>query len=164
MFGFNPYCDHLGVPESGRSALIQMADALVGTSNLIAIYIPEGTEDVYEAGAKRGRIVGAVRLLEMPEGSAIEDYYYDDVVDGSRRWPFGWPCQPVFAPAISDCPPLREYVEHFFGSGSFSGYVSRFQRGPFELDAKVGQAINDDFDEFDVLRSAKAEGQRRTKG
>ena len=42
-----------------------MADELVGTKDLIAIYVPEGTEDVYEPGAMRGRVVGAVGRLSV---------------------------------------------------------------------------------------------------
>ena len=33
---------------------------LVGTSGLVAIYISEGTEDVYEPDGMRGRVMGAV--------------------------------------------------------------------------------------------------------
>jgi hypothetical protein len=150
MFGFDANCTHLGVPENGKSKLLDMSDRVVGRSVLVAIYIPEGTEDVYQAGAKRGRVVGAVRLLEMPDDKTIEDYFYDDW-DGSRRWPYGWPCEPVYAPPVSLCPPLREHIEHLNGNGSFAGYVSRFQLGPFELEPDVRDALNGDFEELPRL-------------
>jgi len=50
-----------------------MARELVGQPGLVAIYIPEGRQGVYEPGSKRGRVVGGVRLTAMPEGRRIED-------------------------------------------------------------------------------------------
>lgn len=148
LYGFGPDCEHIGVPENARAPLQEMADDLIGTSCLVAIFIPEGCEDVYEPGGKRGRVVGAVQLVEMPLRRRMEDYFYDDW-DGSRRWPIGWPCRVVYAPDESQCPSLREHVEHLFGSGSFGGYVSRFQHGPFELDQAMRERLNHDFAGFE---------------
>src|SRR5207244_9732157 len=138
---------HIGVPENARAPLQQMADDLVGSSRLVAIYIPEGTEDVYEPGGMRGRVVGAVRPLKMPPRRRMEDYFYDDW-DGSRRWPIGWPCKVVYAPDDSECPSFREHIEHLFGSGTFGNYVSRFQHGPFQLERNVRERLNRDFSQF----------------
>lgn len=55
MYGFDADCTHLGVPENARKSLMKMAQELVGTPGLIAIDIPEGTEDVYQAGDLKGR-------------------------------------------------------------------------------------------------------------
>ena len=143
-------CRHVAVPESGRAALQAMAVDLVRTPGQVAIYIPEGTEDIYRPGPSRGRVVGVVRLLPMPSGQRVEDYFYNDW-DGSRRWPIGWPCQVVYAPAVAECPSLREHVEHLFGGGSFGGYVSRFQRGPFALDEDMRERLNRDFAGFTPL-------------
>jgi hypothetical protein len=77
----------------------------------------------------------------------MEDYYYDDW-DGSRRWPIGWPCRLVCAPPVSQCPTLREHVESLFGPGSFQGYVSRFQHGPFLLEQAMQERLNRDFAQF----------------
>src|SRR5262245_53142467 len=109
MYGFDADCDHVGVPENARKSLIEMSKQLVGTTSLIAVYIPEGTEDVYKAGDLKGRIVGAVRLLRMPANKKVEDYFYDDW-DGSRRWPIGWPAKVVYAPEVSECPYFREHI------------------------------------------------------
>src|SRR3954447_22540853 len=103
FYRFRPECAYVGVPERGRAALLEMAADLVGTSGQVAIYVPEGTEDVYRPGPARGRVVGAVRLLPMPTGRRVEDYFYNDW-DGSRRWPIGWPCQVVYALAEAECP------------------------------------------------------------
>lgn len=84
MFGLDADCTRLGVPENGKSKLIEMAEMMVGRSALVAVYIPEGTEVVYQAGAIRGRVVGAVRILKMPHDHTIDDYSYDDW-DGTRR-------------------------------------------------------------------------------
>jgi hypothetical protein len=143
-YGFSATFDHIGAPENARAALQAMAADLVGSSGLVAIYIPEGTEDVCQAIGMRGRVVGAVKLLPMPPGRHIEDFFYNDW-DGTRRWPIGWPCQAVYAPPVAECPALREHVETLFGAGSFGGYVSQFQRGPFSLVAAMRERLNRDF-------------------
>lgn len=150
MFGFGRDCDHIGVPENARATLLEMTDELIGTSGLIAIYIPEGTEDIYEPGGMRGRVVGAVKLVKIPPRRKMEDYFYDDW-DGSRRWPIGWPCKVVYAPDEFDCPFLREHVEHLFDSGNFGSYVSRFQHGPFELEPAMRDRLNRDFAQFEQI-------------
>ena len=80
----------------------------------------------------------------------MEDYYYDDW-DGSRRWPIGWPCETVYAPEETECPFLREHVEHLFGPGSFGSYVARFQHGPFELEPAMRERLNRDFAQFEQI-------------
>jgi hypothetical protein len=150
MYGFNRDHDHVGVSEGAMANLMAMASDLVGLPGLVAIYIPEGTQDVYEPGSKRGRVVGAVRLTPMPSGCRVADYFYNDW-DGTRRWPIGWPCSVVYAPEVSLCPSLREHVEHVFGPGSFRGYVTRFQRGPFRLEAETRERLNRDFARFKPL-------------
>lgn len=151
LYGFGPDCEHIGVPENARAPLQAMAGELVATQGLAAIYIPEGTEEVYEPGAMRGRVVGAVRLVQMPPGRRMEDYFYDDW-DHTRRWPIGWPCEVIYAPGESEGPSLREHVEHVYGAGSFSGYVSRFQLGPFALEPRMRERLNRDFARFQRLR------------
>jgi hypothetical protein len=148
LYGFAPDCEHIGVPDNARAPLQEMAHELVGTPGLVAIYIPEGTEDVYQPEGMRGRVVGAVRLVNMPSGAKMEDYFYDDW-DGSRRWPIGWPCEVVYAPEESECPFLREHVEHLFGPGTFGSYVGRFQHGPIKLEQPMRERLNRDFAQFD---------------
>ena len=150
QYGFGPDETHIGVPENGRARLQELANELVRTSGLVAIYVPEGTEDIYQPGEMRGRVVGAVQLVEMPPRRKMEDYFYDDW-DGSRRWPIGWPCEAVYAPAESKCPLLREHVEYLFGSGSFGNYVSRFQHGPFRLEPTMRGRLNRDFAQFEPI-------------
>ena len=135
---------HIGVPGSGRSALQKMADELIGTQGQVALYVPEGTDEVYRPGDKRGRVIAAVKLLEMPPGRKMDDYFYDDW-DGKRRWPIGWPCQLILAPPQHECPPLRDHVEHLFRTGSFGPYLARLQKGPFSLDAAMRERLNRDF-------------------
>ena len=144
LYGFGSECTHIGVPESARAVLHEMANELIGTTGLVAIYIPEATADVYQPGGMRGRVVGAVRFVPMPRGRRMEDYFYDDW-DGSRRWPIGWPCEVVYAPDVEECPLFREHVEHLHGPYSFGGYVSRFQHGPFEMELAMRERLNRDF-------------------
>jgi hypothetical protein len=146
-YGFGPDITHVGVPEIGLARLHQMARGLIGTPGLVAIYIPEGTEIGYPGVRLRGKVAGAVRLLPMPPERQPSDFFYRDL-DGSLRWPYGWPCQAVYAPPESECPSFREHVEHLFGGGNFGSYVSQFQRGPFELTAELQARLNRDFAEF----------------
>ena len=152
QYGFGPDETHLGVPENARDRLKEMENELVGSSGLVAIYIPEGTENDYNPWGKRGRVVGAARLVDMPPNGKMEDYFYRDL-DGSLRWPIGWPCEAVYALEESECPSLREYVEHLFGPGSFRGYVRRFHElGPFRLEPAMREALNRDFAQFEPRR------------
>jgi hypothetical protein len=138
---------HIAVPDTARTPLLEMAADLVGTDQVVALYVPEGTEEVYKPGAKRGRIICLVQLVGMPPNGKVEDYFYNDW-DGSRRWPIGWPARLVCAPPVTECPVLREHVESLFGAGSFAGYVRRFQKGPFPLEPAMRERLNRDFAQF----------------
>ena len=141
---------HIGLFGSARPSLIKMAAQLVGTDGLVALYLPEGTDDNYQPGKRRGRVIGAVKLCEMPEVRRVEDYFYNDPVDGTRRWPIGWPCRQVYAPDIEKCPVLREYVEA--EDWGFKSYLSRLhQKGPIELEPKIRDRLNRDFATFNRI-------------
>lgn len=150
MYGFSSEQTHVAVPDVVEGTLDQMAGGLVGSEDLIAIYIPEGTEEVYQPGNMRGRIVGGVQLRSMPHGKTIQDYYFEDW-DGSRRWPIGWPCKVIYAPPIDQCPVLRSIVDQVHGPNCFQPYVSRLQNGPFELDRGVADKIEAWFSKFPRL-------------
>jgi hypothetical protein len=128
LYDFSPNQSHIGAPARGEAKLREMACCLVGSDDLVAIYIPETTEAVYRPGNKRGRVVGGVQLVQKPEDRDIRDYQFKD--DPSLRWPFGWPCRAVYAPPVEECPMLRDIV----GPNSFRTYVGRLRHGPFELD------------------------------
>jgi hypothetical protein len=150
LYGFSLDQTHVAVTANARGPLLKMADELVGTDNLVAIYVPEGTEDVYEPGNMRGRIVGAVRLLEMPAGSGIEDYPIPDWDqhegvpgwDGSIRWPLGWPCAAVLAPDPAKCQTLRTLVSTVHPGKPFGDYALQFQHGPFRLGFEMQRTVN----------------------
>jgi hypothetical protein len=99
-----------------------MVEDILGTDDLVAIYIPKGTAEVYEPGEMRGRVVGAVRLLSMEPGKTTRDYFYRDW-DKKMRWPLGWPCKAVYAPDVSQCPVLQSLVEDLHGPNSFQPYA-----------------------------------------
>jgi hypothetical protein len=147
MFGFAADQTHVCVPVGAESALEAMVQDLLGTEDLIAVYIPEGTQDFYRANAMRGRVVGAVRLVDMPPGKTVRHYFYKDW-DGTLRWPVGWPCKVVYAPPVAECPVLRTLVDKLHGANSFQPYVSRFQRGPFKLDPAMASELAGRFTRF----------------
>jgi hypothetical protein len=150
LYGFDPATPHVAVPPGAESQLQRMAGELAGTDRLIAIYVPEGTDDVYEVGAMRGRVVGAARLLPMPSGKTIRDYFYEDW-EGKRRWPLGWPCEAVYAPSVETCPVLRSLVDMLHGANSFQPYVARLQHGPVELDGKMARELEKRFGALTAL-------------
>jgi len=150
MYGFEVEDGHVAVPANAEAALLEMAEDLGGTDDLVAIYVPEGTEDVYEPGAMRGRVVGAVRLLPMPENKTIDDYFFKDW-DDTLRWPIGWPCAAVYAPPVEHCPILRTQVDDLFGPASFGPYTARFQNGPFRLEPKMADRLGSLFKAFPRL-------------
>lgn len=55
LYGFDPGIDHVAVPDNAGRVLREMADGLVPSQELLAIYIPEGTDEVYAVGAMKGR-------------------------------------------------------------------------------------------------------------
>ena len=154
LYGFAADIRHISVGESSKAqrTLVKMGQLLPGTADLVGIYIPEMTEDPYRPGKQKGRIVGAVRLVPMPVESSIQDYHYHDVVDGSLRWPIGWPCETVYAPPTDQCPYLRTLVDDLFGRGAFAPYVKRFQQGPFKLEPRMVEALTTLFSRFPPLR------------
>jgi len=76
----------------------------------------------------------------MPAGKTIQDFFHLDL-DGSPRWPIGWPCEVVYAPAVEQCPVLRSLVDKLHGPNAFQPYVARFHKGPFRLDMKMANEL-----------------------
>ena len=80
----------------------------------------------------------------MPPEKKMEDYFYNDL-DGSRRWPIGWPARLVYLPPVGECPTLRDHVQTLHGIIAFGGYVKRFLKGPFRLEPEMRERLNRDF-------------------
>jgi len=150
LYGFGPDHRHIAVPANAEKKLREMGDRLAGADDAVAIYIPEGTDDVYQVGNMKGRVVGAVRLDPMPLDKDIQDYFYKDL-DGSLRWPIGWPCTAVYAPPPHDCPVLRSVVTDAHGPTAFRPYVRRLLQGPVDLDPKVRNRLERWFEAFPAL-------------
>jgi hypothetical protein len=140
QYGFPPDFDHIAVPAGAADMLGRMSRELVGTDDLIAIYIPKNTLAGYPADNMRGRVVGGVRLLNMPAGMGITDYFYADL-EGTRRWPIGWPCLAVIHPPVEECPRLEYLVEMHHGPNS-SSYAARLHNGPLRLDQPVSTELS----------------------
>ncbi len=143
-YGFDEKITHIGAPENAKKNLEMMGQAIAGSNQLVAIYIPLGTDDAYQVNNARGIVVGTVKLLPMPNTKTINDYFYKDF-DGSLRWPIGWPCEAIHFPDFSTCKYLRSLVDKVHGPNSFQAYTSKFQQGPFELDRKVKIEIEKEF-------------------
>ena len=149
MYGLRSGQGHVAVAGNARGRLEQMAAQLAGTEDLVAIYVPEGTEEHYDVGDMRGRVVGAVRLLEMPDGRSVEDYPIPDWDEndgnpdwnGDWRWPIGWPCRTVLIDDPANCPNLRSLVQVAHGAAAFGSYTAQFQLGPIRLGHQMAQAL-----------------------
>lgn len=64
-------------------------------------------------------MIGAVRLLPMPAGKSMGDYFYKDDATGRIRWPVGWPCEPVAEPPNDEAPllePTTQSADHRLGA------------------------------------------------
>ena len=142
MHDLGPDQSHVAVPPEADKKLARMAKDLVGTEDLIAIYIPLSTPESYDsASAMRGKVVGAVKLLAMPRGKVVSDYYFEDPVDRKRRWPIGWPCEVFFYPPAEARFDLKPLIEVVHGVGQFPAYTSMFQSGPVEVRADLGERL-----------------------
>jgi hypothetical protein len=75
LYGFDADLDHIGCPENAEQALLRMAEEMAGTQDIVAIYIPEGTNEAYQPGNMRGRVVGGVKILIMPADRTIRDFF-----------------------------------------------------------------------------------------
>ena len=139
-YGFDRNMAHVGAPDIAEVKLREMGESLAGTDGLVGIYIPESTEEAYQPGNMRGRVVGTVKMLPVPSGKGISDYFYRDW-DGSLRWPIGWPCEVVHAPNVDDCPYLRSIVNDLHGANAFAPFTSQFQHGPIKIIPNVSAAI-----------------------
>ncbi len=140
LYGFDETQDHIAVQREGEARLRQMGRELVGTGDLVAIYIPEGTDERYNPGKMKGRVVGALELRSIPPGEDVDNYFFRDW-DGRLRWPYGWPCKAVFAPPEDECPPLREFVISLGISDSYQPFVAQFLLGPFRLPRRLSSAL-----------------------
>jgi hypothetical protein len=134
---------HIAVQASARTLVLEMARELAGTTGLVAVYVPEGTPDEYKtADHRRGRVIEVVKLLPLPPGRKLEDYFYENV-EKKRQWPIGLPCKQVCAPPVADCPFLRDIFESHYGKSQFGSYTAKFKHlGPFRLDDKMRASLN----------------------
>ncbi|MBN8226086.1 hypothetical protein JYK02_01020 [Corallococcus macrosporus] len=150
MFGLGPEQEHIAVPAKAGVKLKEMVDDLLGTDDMIAIYIPEGTDDVYQNEGQRGRVVGAVKLLQMPANRTVDNYFFNDLLTRERRWPIGWPCQVVYFPPNNAGPLLRNLVDLIHGPGNFQPFVGGLQHGPKKLDLKMAKRLLEELSPFPV--------------
>src|SRR5712691_7516972 len=137
-YRFGEDCGHLAVPETGLTRLREMADEIVGSHDLVAIYLPDTPVTPHESAEMLGRVVGTVQFVPIPLGRSERDYHSPDPVDGSRRWPYGWPCRVVHAPTPQQCPLLSDLVKEVYGPGAqFQPFVAPLRYAPMRLDEKM---------------------------
>ena len=143
---------HIAVPPKAREKLIEMSDELVGTEDLVALYVPVSTDASYLPEGMRGRIIGTAQLVPMPPGRRVEDYFICYLLDGSRRWPYGWPCRVVDRLPEFHYIELKPHVETLVGPGSFPSYMKQLHVGPFKLDEYMQERLNADLASTRILR------------
>jgi hypothetical protein len=90
MFGFG-ITTRLGTCRGGGASLAGMGEALAGTSDAVAIYIPKHAPERFGWAPWRGRVVGFVRVARMPPGKTMLDYAETAFPEDVGRWPVGWP-------------------------------------------------------------------------
>jgi len=135
---FGEDCGHIAVPDTGLPRLREMAGELVGSNDLVAIYIPGGAAKARESGEKLDRLVGTVQLVSMPLGRSERDYQCPDPMDESGHWPYGWPCRVVHAPPPPQCPLLSDLIKEVYGPGApFQVFVAPLRYAPMRLDGKM---------------------------
>jgi len=119
-----------------------MADELMGTAGLVAIYIADAPAKAYDLAEKLGRVVGTVQLVPLPAGRSERDYQDRDPIDEYRAWPYGWPCRVVHAPPPQQCPLLSDLVKEVYGPGApFLPFVAPLRYAPMRLDQKMSRAL-----------------------
>lgn len=141
MFGLDPSEGYVSTPRGTEGQFLRVARQIQGHADqLLAIYVPETTRPVYCSPEFIGRVVGAVRLLPLPEGREPQDYNFLDF-DGTNRWPVGWPCEVVAAPPVTKCPRLKDLVAAVFPQYTFAQYTARLEHGPFPLEKKMARRL-----------------------
>jgi hypothetical protein len=141
-YRFGEDCRQISVPETGLTRIREMADELMGTDGLVAIYITDAPAKAYDLVEKLGRVVGTVQLVPLPSGRSERDYQDRDPIDGYRAWPYGWPCRVVHAPAPQQCPLLSDLVKEVYGPGApFLPFVAPLRYAPMRLDQKMSRAL-----------------------
>ena len=127
-----------------RTRLIEMGEEIAGTDTAVAVYIAQGARGFGDE-AYRGRIIGAFVLAPMPPGKSVDDYPFADI-DGSVRWPVGWPVageRTVKLP-LDRAPALKPLVIETCGAEIWRRLTASFQAGaPSRLDGPLGPLQNE---------------------
>jgi len=147
---------HIGVPKSGKDDLEEMLHDVGGNDGPVALYVPESAPE-RTPREWRGKVVGLARASRLPRGKNIHDYGYPDL-DGSIRWPIGFPCELVCRPDEKACPTLREIVESCGTPNNFRYHTKRLHLGSLGLDAFMEDALGEHFKSVCDLESLTGAG------
>lgn len=145
QYGLGDNITHIGLPASAKSKLLNMAPKAIDNDELVGIYIPLKTEPQYNVNPLQGYVVGTVMLESMPNNKSIEDYSYNDV-DGTLRWPIGWPCRLIGKPQNPIF--LKHIVERVHGIGKFPAYTAQFLHGPVSICKEIENALSQNEEYF----------------
>jgi len=121
-----------------RARLVEMGREIAGMDIGVAIYIAAGARGFGDE-AYRGRIIGAFFLASMPSGKSVDDYPFADI-DGSVRWPIGWPVevQRTVKLPLDRAPVLKPLVAEACGAEVWRRLAASFQGGaPSRLDGAL---------------------------
>ncbi len=139
----------VGVSEKHQEQLKKMAEELIQSEDLMATYVPEGTDEGYNVGKMHGRVTSLIKLLDMPKDRTTENYGQLDTLTGKLRWPHGWPCEVVCTPPVEECCKLRTIIDDLYGSGSFGAWAHKFKStGPVKLNKAESKALEAYFAPF----------------
>lgn len=144
LYRFGADFAHIAVAPGSRPRLLAMGQDIAGSDAACGIYVPLSAPEAWGGRALRGRIVGAIRLLAMPQGLGMPDFPHFDR-DGRPRWPYGWPCGVIRVLPPDDCRRLRDVMFEALGDDIlFPAFASRFQFGPVPVrDAALQRAIGE---------------------
>jgi hypothetical protein len=119
LYDFPPGISQFCLPDKFRRKLTELA-GLADSDDLLAAYVTKSLGYIDEPdlridnylSAYRGRIAGLMRVLPLPAGGRVEDYYEHDWDDATRvRWSIGLPAQAVRRAAPDACPEISVVFE-----------------------------------------------------
>jgi hypothetical protein len=150
LFSLTRDLKQICVEKNSKDQLCTMAKELAGSEDLLAIYVPLSSEEIYRPGAQKGRIAGLVKLLQMPTGKKIdcfiEEFQQPDLATGKMRWPFGWPIESVLVPPAENCPMMRDILIKAYERDCLKEYPLQ---GPHRLEKPLQLLIKSAFRELD---------------
>ena len=85
----------------------------------------------------------------MPDGHEMTDYNHINNLDGTNKWPYGWPLKVVCVLPEDKCPSLKKVIEPLCGIGKYTKWASNFDlRKPLKLYSDESKALQAYFEPY----------------